>query len=645
MAVLSKMRVGARLALGFGTGLACAGVIGWFGLRSLNQVQQGVETIYHDRVEPLSYLKVVADMYAINIVDASHKARNGNVTYKEAVKLVDDAKTTIGEQWSIYEKTKFVPAEEKLVNEANSLFSAGDEATKKLRDILERNDSKALADFCTNDLYPSIEPISGKISELVELQLSVAKDEYAKAVKVRANAVLMTYLLIAFGVLAGIVSAIFVTLSITKPLAASVNVLKSVADGDLTGRVEASGKDELADLGREFNRAFDKLERLSSGVATMADQTRSAVSELAQSSDEVGEASTQISATIEQVATGSNSQAQQMNETAHSVLVLSEAVSQVSEGARKTTNLIETADRAILDISEAMSKTSDNARGTKLAAERVVEAATEGDTSVTACVHAMQKIQASTDSTAAAIRDLGSASERIGTIVGAIDDIASQTNLLALNAAIEAARAGEHGKGFAVVADEVRKLAERSSEQTKDITHLVSEIQQFVAVAITAMEDGSMAVSSGGEMVGMAGKSLEMIRTSVDDAVAKIEEVAAATAQVNASISGIRQDVGSLAEIARETEQATSEMASVSNRVSESIESISAFSEENAAAAQEVSATTQQQAANVQQIVATTQQVSRMAEELAEMVKVFKVRSVAQLQLEEGGQTDLRLAA
>jgi len=237
----------------------------------------------------------------------------------------------------------------------------------------------------------------------------------------------------------------------------------------------------------------------------------------------------------------------------------------------------------------------------------------------------MQLIKEKVGLSAEKVEEMGERSGQIGMIVETIDDIASQTNLLALNAAIEAARAGEHGKGFAVVADEVRKLAERTASATKEIGGLISEVQATVSEAVKAMDDSASEVEQGVTQAGEAGEALQSILGAVENVNQQVEEISAAAEQMEASSNELVSAMDSVSAVVEENTAATEEMTASSTEVSQAIENIASISEENSAATEEVSASTEEMSAQVEEVTASAGSLSDMAQTLKEVVGQFKI--------------------
>jgi len=258
---------------------------------------------------------------------------------------------------------------------------------------------------------------------------------------------------------------------------------------------------------------------------------------------------------------------------------------------------------------------------------RVNAALTAGAAAVDETAGGMKRIKSAVDVTAVKITELGAKSGQIGAIVETIDDIAEQTNLLALNAAIEAARAGEQGKGFAVVADEVRKLAERSSSATKEIAALIGEVQSGTAAAVKAMRVGAEEVDTGSELAEQAAGALQEIRDAAAARNIVLEDLMSAVVVIRTRSADVVRATDSISEIAAETNAAAAKMGSAADTVGQSVESIAAISEENSASAEEVSAATEEMSAQAEQVVASAATLSDMARGLDELVARFKLQS------------------
>jgi len=237
----------------------------------------------------------------------------------------------------------------------------------------------------------------------------------------------------------------------------------------------------------------------------------------------------------------------------------------------------------------------------------------------------MQSIKSRVGLSAEKVQEMGKRSVQIGDIVETIDDIASQTNLLALNAAIEAARAGEHGKGFAVVADEVRKLAERSSTATKEIGTLIKGIQQIVKEAVSAMDEGAKEVEKGVARAGQSDMALTSILKAVETVNQQVEEIAQAALHISSSSNELVSSMDSVSAVVEENTAATEEMSASSTEVTQAVEAIASVSEENSAAIEEVSASTEEMSAQVQEVTTSAQALSETASRLQQVVAQFKV--------------------
>jgi methyl-accepting chemotaxis protein len=259
------------------------------------------------------------------------------------------------------------------------------------------------------------------------------------------------------------------------------------------------------------------------------------------------------------------------------------------------------------------------------ASQQTRASAEHGATAVRETMAGMAEIRTVVATAADRVGALGSLGEKIGAVVETIADIAEQTNLLALNAAIEAARAGEHGRGFAVVADEVRKLAERSSRETKQIADLIHQVQSGTREAVGAMQSGADKVEQGAAKADQAGRALEEILRAVEATAHQVTEIAQASQEMAAGARSVTDAMSSISAVVEENTAATQEMAAHSSQVSNAIHGIAAVAREQSAATEEVSASAEQMSAQVEEMSAQAQELAATADQLRELVARFKL--------------------
>ncbi len=302
--------------------------------------------------------------------------------------------------------------------------------------------------------------------------------------------------------------------------------MQRFSQGDLTVSLPVNGNDVIAELSDGFNHSVANIHSIIHNVIEAVHSTASA--------------SAEISASSEQMASGSREQAQQADEVATAA-------------------------------EELTSTAMDNARHCSLAAidtQKTGEEAMQGGRVVDETIESMNLLAGVVTQAAARIEALGKRSDEIGDIVQVIDEIADQTNLLALNAAIEAARAGEHGRGFAVVADEVRKLAERTQQATKEIAAMIKGIQEETGAAVLTMHAGTRQVAQSKEYTEKAGESLRTINRHIAELTGVIAQIAAASEEQSSTSSEIARNISSITQVIKETALATGEIASTTNDLS-----------------------------------------------------------------------------
>lgn len=505
-----------------------------------------------------------------------------------------------------------------------------------------------------NDLESSIIKCSQYNQQLATDQAKSMKDTYSSALT-------WTIVILSAAVLVAIILGLWQANSLSKAanlmakiahqianvdMPALVGLTSSIADGDLTQSakiqtqaVDYTSGDEMGELATAFNEMISRLQHMGSGfnqmtaslqnlisqVSQNANHLSNASKQLASAAGQAGQATSQITTTMQQVAKGIGQQSESISKTAASAEQTGRAINGVAKGAQEQSVAITQVSEITSHINTAAQQVAGNAQAVTQRSAEAADAARKGNKTVEDTLTGMANIRTKVGISTEKVREMGSRSDQVGSIVETIEDIASQTNLLALNAAIEAARAGEHGKGFAVVADEVRKLAERSSLATKEITGLIRGIQSTVNEAVKAMQDSAQEVETGVTSAMQAGQALSTILDAAEAVYKQAGEATQATEMVLKASNELVNSIDSVSAVVEENTAAAEEMSASSSEVTQAIESIASVSEENSAAVEEVSASTEEMSAQVEEVTASAESLAEMAGGLQRLVAQFRI--------------------
>jgi methyl-accepting chemotaxis protein len=371
---------------------------------------------------------------------------------------------------------------------------------------------KEALDILTNQTGPVSRDLSKAIEQFVKNEQSFKKQAVEEQNVTEARARNAILLLAVAGVVAGVLVAALTARSITSAIAAMLHMAQQIADNNLALEdLEIKSRDEIGKAGTALNQMKNNLREVIRSIAGTAEH--------------VASASEEISSAAAQQAKSAEIHKDQTTQVATSLQQMAATVLQVSENSTAAAD----------------------------ASRRAAEVARDGGTIVEETLSKMRAIADSVSSTAKKVEELGKSSDQIGRIVSVINDIADQTNLLALNAAIEAARAGEQGRGFAVVADEVRKLAERTTLATKEIAEMIRTVQQETKITVSAMEQGTREVQDGVNTTARAGDSLKQIIQMSEEVGEMITHIAAAATEQSSATEEINTNMDQIAKLVKES--------------------------------------------------------------------------------------------
>lgn len=538
--------------------------------RAMNEINQKNDTIYEHNLMSIMWVKQIMvnnrsiDSAIFELMASSDDRRNS-----ELKASIDRFRVENDTLMKKYKEVLQTDEEKTFVAEYEKSLKPYRDSNIRAIELAIANKNEEAYDYYARNVRESRSKVQKVLTELVNWNENLAEQQAKKSTELTKASTTTNVIIGMISLLVCVLVGYVIANLIVKPLRQMQTLMKQAEQGDLTVRGSYDSKDEIGVLMKDFNKMMDGLSSIMSTVHERSVQLLHNSRLVSDNANETAQATEHIAASMEQVASGA-----QLQQTA----------------SEENAIALEEFARGIQSIVENTSSVAELANHSAIQAE-------QGNVTIVDAMEQMKSINQSVQTTESAVEQLHNHSQQIENIIDVITNIAGQTNLLALNASIEAARAGESGRGFSVVAGEVRKLAEQSSESAKQIAELIAEMQNSTQETVNAMAYVRQDVVSGMKAVAQAGQMFEHIMALVQQVTGQVQETSAATEQMSAGTEEITASVDEMAKIAAGT--------------SSTVQSVAAASEE--------------QLASVDTISASIGQLKQMAEELQEMVNRFKL--------------------
>lgn len=524
---LRQMNIGPRAALCFGLiclMLVALGLVSLHKARELDEAERFVET----NVVPSIRLLGTLDREFVSIRANNARLRNPVEPADRRTKAAQEVqqnRARIEEAMRQLGQLIVTPAGREALNALKQQTAAYESQLDRYASIVTTGNFEAAVAFSAEEMRQSADGIEATLGNLIKANTDKAARAGAQARAAYTSAVTVVVTFILLGIVVSLGLAILFTRSLTRPIQQAVTAAERIAANDLSQLILAEGNDEPA--------------RMMKAMAHMQDKLREAIALIADSS-------TRLAATAEEM---------------HAV------TEDAGRGLQRQNSEIEMAATAVTEMSAAVDEVAGNAAAASDAATRSTRGAEDGKSRVDETVQAINQMVFTVESTSGSVKALAENAGDISKVLEVIRTIAEQTNLLALNAAIEAARAGEAGRGFAVVADEVRALAHRTQNSTREIAQMVDVIQSGTQGAVSSMQATREQAQSTLQKAQDAGHALNMITESIGQInernlliATAAEEQAQVAREVDQSLVSIRDLSGQTSEGARQTSVATAEL-------------------------------------------------------------------------------------
>jgi methyl-accepting chemotaxis protein len=496
------------------------------GYRALNATHERITDLYGDRVVPSLYLKTISDAYAVFVVDASHKVRNGNFTWAEGLESLAKARADVTRNWADYLALGHEEqAEQATIAKAKQQMAAADKTVDELEAAFKSQSAPTLDALVKERLYQSIDPLTETIAMIAQEEVKGAQHVFLKAQADHAQAALFAKVLSVLGLIALALGSWAILSRVAAPLGRLTAALRLLGQDRYEVAVPClSQGDEMGTMAR----AVEALKRRGAEAASLRQAQEAQRRQAARAKREAldGMARTverESGLAVDAVAARTHEMDDHAQAMAHSAEHVCADSQTVAAAAQQALHNAENVSSATEEMTASIHEIARRVERASVVSSEAVEKSVE---------------------TQRTIASLSDAVGRIGDVARLIGEIAAQTNLLALNATIEAARAGEAGKGFAVVANEVKNLATQTSRSTEEISRQINEINTVTHRAVGAVSDIGRTIEEMDRIAGDVSAAIEQQGAAAQEISRNVAQAADAAREVSGRIAEVLTEAG-----------------------------------------------------------------------------------------------------
>ncbi len=515
--------------------------------------------------------------------------------------------------------------------------------------------------FLRSSLFPAFDQLTSQMNGIMQTKIDRARQTLRQSSNDYNREKQVAYVSIGFLVALSIIFSLLASSKLSRTiryiattahqiaqdeLPQLTDGIRKLSEGNLTSEMNIDMKpvtirqnDELGDLGHAFNEMIDQLQQTSQSFQETMRQMQAMIRKLIEntrvlndssdhlsvSSEQSTQAIEQVSIAIHQVAQGASIQNTSIYEAKQEIEHITQAMEEIATGAQDQAASIERVAASITQMASQIQEVSESVRISAELSRHTEQSAKEGASTIDHAIELMMGIRESVEAVASQVDSMLHYTNQVNTILETIEEIADQTNLLSINAAIEAAQAGAHGKGFAVVAEEVRKLAERSGEATRKIAKLITNIQQGTQQTKKTMDQSVLQVEKGAQEAANAKEALNRILNSIVEVSNKVEQIAGATSEMAIASNDVEQAMNSVSSTVEESSHVLATIAQSSKKLKASMDEITRVSQENSAAAEEVSAMTEEMSAQIVEINNSVRDMKQVAQQIYTITSRFQL--------------------